>query len=288
MHGIAPPLVTPFTADGDLDEDALRQLVGWLEDRGVHFLVPCGSTSEAELMTLEERRRVVEVVADEAAVPVLAGAGHPGYRETMAAIEAAAEVDTDGVMVVTPFYYNHDQATLAAYYGDLADESPLAVYLYSVPVFTDVILEPETVGALAHHPNIHGMKDSLGDLGAFIRTAGRTDRHDFDLFTGSTNLLAAGLHAGGAGAILALANLVPGAAAEVHERHAAECDWAHERASDLVELNTAVVVEHGIPGLKWAMRERGAPAGYPRRPFAAPDGAATRELGSSLEDLGLD
>lgn len=282
MHGVAAPIVTPFTETGDIDEAAIRNLVGWLEDREVDFHVPCGSTSEAELMTVAERRRVTEIVVEEAGRPVLAGAGHPGYRETIEQIEGATKAGVDGVMIVTPFYYPHSQDTLAAYYLKVADTADVPIYLYSVPVFTDVILEPETVATLADHPNIVGMKDSRGDLGAFIRTADLTADADFDLLTGSANLLSTAREHGGTGAILALANLAPEAATAGFK---APTD--QEDMGAIVELNRAITTRFGIPGLKWAMRARGAPAGYPRRPFQAPTDQAKEELGSLLERANL-
>ena len=279
MNGVAAPIVTPFTESGDIDEEALRNLVGWLEDREVDFHVPCGSTSEAELMTLEERRSVTEIVVEEASLPVLAGAGHPGYRETIEQIEGATTAGAECVMIVTPFYYPHSQEALAEYYREVADAASVPVYLYSVPPFTDVILEPETVGQLADHPNIAGMKDSLGDLGAFIRTAQQTSDADFDLLTGSANLLKAARDHGGTGAILALANLAPEEAKEGFE---ASDESDRVDMGTLVELNRAITSSFGIPGLKWAMRERGAPSGYPRRPFRAPSEHAKSELSSLL------
>jgi dihydrodipicolinate synthase/N-acetylneuraminate lyase len=213
MDGIGPPLVTPFDRDGGLDEASLRELVGWVEDRGVDFLVPCGSNSEAELMSSDERARVVEVVVEEASVPVLAGTGHPGLRETLDQTERAAEAGADAALVVTPFYYGHDEADLEAYYESVADGAELPVYLYSVPAYTGVALDPATVGRLADHRNVAGMKDSSGDLERFVRERRATDGSagtppddaeagsaaggdpeaatDFDLFVGSGGILAA-------------------------------------------------------------------------------------------------
>jgi 4-hydroxy-tetrahydrodipicolinate synthase len=71
MNGVAAPIVTPFTEDGDVDDPALEALVGWLEDRGIDFLVPCGSTSESELLTADERARVIETVVDALVEPPL-------------------------------------------------------------------------------------------------------------------------------------------------------------------------------------------------------------------------
>ncbi|MFW5919262.1 MAG: dihydrodipicolinate synthase family protein [archaeon] len=285
MEGVGPPLVTPFTEDGDIDESALRDLVGWVEDRGVDFLVPCGSNSEAELMTAEERARVVEIVVEAASVPVLAGTGNPGLRETLAATDAAAEAGADAALVVTPFYYDHDQETFAAYYREVADAASIPIYLYSVPAYTGVRLQPETVEELARHPNVAGMKDSSGDVGSFVRIVRRTADEDFDPMVGSGSVLAQALEAGATGGVLALANIAPEGASDVYETHVDDPGRARKTNADLVELNTAITATYGIPGLKWAMRERGAPAGHVRSPHRPVGPDAREQLGSLLEDL---
>ena len=284
MHGIAPPLVTPFDEDGDLDEDRLTHLIDWLIDRDVDFLVPCGSNSEAELMSVEERARVVEIVVERAPddVPVLAGTGHPGLRETLHQTELAAKAGADGALVVTPFYFGHDQETLAAYYRRVADESSIPIYLYSVPQLTHVTLEPDAVGELATHPNVVGMKDSSGNIEAFQRER-RLVGEDFELFVGNGGVFAHALAAGADGAVLALANIAPERTAEVYRLHrAGEGEAARELASELVELNRAVTARFGVPGLKSAMRARGAPAGYARAPHRPVDEKTAAELESLL------
>ncbi|UIO99644.1 dihydrodipicolinate synthase family protein [Halobaculum sp. CBA1158] len=287
MQGTGPPLVTPFDADGDLDESALRDLVEWVEARGVDFLVPCGSNSEAELMTADERTRVVEVVAEAASVPVLAGTGSPGKRETLAATEAAADAGADAALVVTPFYYDHDQETLAAYYREVADESPIPVYLYSVPPYTDASLDPETVGDLAQHSNVAGMKDSSGDISAFQRIRERTADADFDLMVGAGGVFGQALAAGGSGGVLALANIAPEGASAIYDAHAAgDAERARELTAALADLNHAVTAEYGIPGLKYAMRERGAPAGNARSPHRPPESDAEAALDERLAAVG--
>jgi len=285
MHGVGPPLVTPFEENGDVNHERLRELVAWVENRGVDFFVPCGSNSEAELMTAAERERVIETVVDEASVPVLAGTGSPGLRETRRATAAAAEAGADAALVVTPFYYEHDQTALAAYYQELADTATVPVYLYSVPAYTGVGLTPETVADLADHPAIAGMKDSSGDIGEFVRTHNRVD-DDFSHMIGSGAVLAQALDAGASGGVLALANVAPEEASAVFEAHGAgERDRARELNADLVELNRAVTAAYGVPGLKWAMRERGAPAGYPRSPHREPDAEAREQLASLVAGL---
>jgi dihydrodipicolinate synthase/N-acetylneuraminate lyase len=267
-------MATPFAADGSVDEDALRELVGWLEARGVDFLVPCGSNSEAELMTAGERARVVETTVEAASVPVLAGTGSPGFEETRRATADAAAAGADAALVVTPFYYEHDRDALAAYYRDLADAVDVPIYLYQVPAYTDVRLDPDTVATLADHPNVGGMKDSTGDLAGFARLRRRTADADggFDLLVGSAGVLAHALSAGADGGVCALANVAPAACVDVVERHADDPADAAAANADLVELNHAVTAGHGVPGLKAAMRARGAPAGRVRRPHRPLDG----------------
>jgi Dihydrodipicolinate synthase/N-acetylneuraminate lyase len=285
MDGVGPPLVTPFTQEGDLDEPALRELVGWVEQRGVDFHVPCGSNSEAELMTSTERTRVIEIVVEEASVPVLAGTGSPGLRETLEATEAAAAVGADAALVVTPFYFNHDQSTLETYYRAVADAAPLPVYLYSVPGYTDVRLQPETVEKLATHDNIVGMKDSSGDVAEFIRLANRTENADFQPVVGSGSVLAQALDAGGSGGVLALANIAPAVCSEIFQLHQEDPEAARELNAGFVELNRAITATYGIAGLKWAMRARGAPAGHVRSPHQPIDEPAKSALESLIADL---
>lgn len=266
MHGTGVPLATPFDDAGEVDESRLREVASWVVDRGVDFVVPAGSNSESELMTPDERARVVETVADEVSVPVLAGTGHPGLVETLEGTRRAAEAGADAALVVTPFYFEHSQADLAAYYREVADGSPLPVYLYDVPKMTGTRLKPGTVAGLADHDNVVGIKDSGGDLVTFQRTR-RMTGPDFGTFVGSGGLYAPALDAGADGGIMALANVVPDLASEVYDRYReGDVAGARELCAGLVDLNRAITAEHGVPGVKAAMRHRGAPAGQPRSP----------------------
>ncbi|MBB6647059.1 dihydrodipicolinate synthase family protein [Halobellus ruber] len=282
MDGAAAPLVTPFTGDGDVDERTLSDLVGWLEDRGIDFLVPCGSTGEAELLTAAERTRVIETVADAASVPILAGTGSPGVRETRAATASAAEAGADAALVVTPFYYPHDQSALADYYRDLADAASIPIYLYSVPAFTDVRLDPGTAAALADHPNVAGMKDSAGDVASFVRLVRGTADADFDPLVGSGGVFAQALAAGATGGVLALSNVVPEVTVAIYDAASSDPERARQLNAAVTELNHAITAEFGIPGLKYAMRQRGAPAGCARSPHRPPDADARARLDSLI------
>lgn len=284
MDGTGVPIVTPFDDDGRIAVERLRDIVSWLVDAGIDFVVPCGSNGEAGLMSLEERARVIETVVAESSVPVVAGTGHPGFTETRRQTELAAEAGADAALVVTPYYYQHDQTTIESYYRRVADESDIPVYLYSVPGKTGVKLAPRTVDALSAHENIHGMKDSSGDLVTFQQAQQRTD-DDFDLFIGNGSLYAQGLDVGAAGGILALANVVPDLATEVYQRHrAGNADSARALNGDLVDLNQAITARYGVPGVKAAMRVRDVSAGTVRSPLVPLDDSASDEIERLVTD----
>jgi len=287
MEGPGVPLVTPFNEDGSINESKLRTAASWVVKQGVKFVVPCGSNGEAELMTFEERARVTGIVSDEVSVPVLAGTGHPGPVETRKQTARAAAAGVAGALVVTPFYFGHNQDAFERYYAQLADESELPIYLYSVPKMTGARLEPETVGALAGHENIHGLKDSAGDMIAFQRER-ELSGDDFDLFIGSGSLFAQGLDAGAEGGVMALANVVPDLTAELYTLHRdGDTAAARDLGADLVELNQAVTARYGVAGVKAAMRHRDVPAGRVRAPHSPAADQTVREV-EALVDEALD
>lgn len=283
MHGTGVPLVTPFDDSGAVDHDRLRSLVVWLEDAGVDFLVPCGSSGEAPLLTTDERIRVVETVAAATDLPVLAGTGREGDEPTLETTERAAAAGADAALVVTPSYYDVDDEALATYYRDLAADSPIPIYLYSVPKFTGHTLAPETVASLAGHENIAGIKDSSASLESLQRIVDRTVDDSFDVLVGSGSVYAAGLAAGADGGVLALSNVVPARASEIYRLHDRdEGDAARALNAELVELNHAVTTRYGVPGIKAALTEREQPAGLPRRPLEPLEEPARQELASIL------
>ncbi|TYL38227.1 dihydrodipicolinate synthase family protein [Natronococcus pandeyae] len=282
MHGTGVPIVTPFS-DGAIDHERLTSLVEWLEAAGVDFLVPCGSTGEAPLLTIDERVEVIETVAEATDLPVLAGTGQEGLEPTLETTERAAAAGADAALVITPSYYGSDDAELAAYYRDVADASPIPIYLYSVPKFTDHALSPRTVGALAGHENIAGIKDSSGSLGSIQRIVDHTDEESFSVLVGSGSTYAAGLAAGADGGVLAVANVVPEAASEVFRLHReGRTDEARDRNAAFVELNHAVTARFGVPGVKAALELRDQPAGRLRRPLRPLEADDETELESIL------
>ncbi|MCH2453249.1 MAG: dihydrodipicolinate synthase family protein [Halobacteriales archaeon] len=288
MEGTGVPLVTPFDERGDIDESKLAELVGWVEEKGVDFIVPCGSNSEAELMTAEERARVVEIVVESASVPILAGTGHPGLRESTIQTELAASAGADAALIVTPFYFSHSQEDMVIYYKKLAELISIPVYLYSVPKFTHVSLEPDTIARLSDEENIKGMKDSSGNSDLFQQEVEVTKEKEFDMLVGAGGIYAQALEMGATGGVLALANIAPEKCSEIYQLYKkGDSENAKILNDELVELNQGVTGTYGISGLKAAMEMRGAPAGFSRSPHRGVGGAEKEGLKNLLDGAGV-
>src|ERR687891_1034960 len=164
--GVGTALITPFTRNGAVDETGVKRLAKRQVDAGVHFLVPCGTTGESPTLSLEEKRRVVELIAEEVngKVPILAGAG--GY-DTKEVIHAASEMEkagATGLLSVTPYYNKPTQEGLYQHYKAIAESTSLPIVLYSVQGRTGVNIEPATVARLAGVKNIAGVKEASGNV----------------------------------------------------------------------------------------------------------------------------
>src|SRR5205085_7398753 len=145
--GAGTALVTPFKADGSLDEAAVSRLARRQIDLGIHFLVPCGTTGEVPTLTDAEQIRVVELVVAEAAgrVPVLAGAGGYNTREVIDAARRMRAAGADGILSVTPYYNKPTPEGLFQHYSAIADAVDLPIVIYNVPSRTGCNVDPATL-----------------------------------------------------------------------------------------------------------------------------------------------
>ena len=150
LQGIFTPNIVPLDARCEINEAELRRYTDWLIERGVHGLYPNGSTGEFTRFTPDERRRIIAIMADQAAgrVPILAGAAEANTRETIAACEYYHSLGVRAVAIVSPFYYKLSPAAVYAYFKEIADHSPIDITLYNIPMFASPIDVP-TVQRLA-------------------------------------------------------------------------------------------------------------------------------------------
>jgi len=168
LHGIFPPITTPFYPDGNVYYKKLEANVERYSKTPVAGIVALGSTGEAIYLSDQERRDVLKSTREAAAANkvLIAGTGSESAIDTLKLTDYAAELGYDAVLVRTPFYYKKQMqpANILAFYRAVADRSPLPVMIYSVPPFTGYDMPAELVIELAGHPNIIGIKESSANV----------------------------------------------------------------------------------------------------------------------------
>jgi len=180
LHGIFPPITTPFYPDGNVYFKKLESNVERYSRTPCAGIVVLGSTGEAILLSDQERRDVLKS-ARQAVAPnkvLIAGTGIESAIETLHLTEYAAELGYDVAMVRTPHYYKKQMqpANILAFYRTVADRSPLPVIIYNFPQATGYDIPAELVIELADHPNVIGIKESSGDVEK-VRKMVRGTRH---------------------------------------------------------------------------------------------------------------
>ena len=253
ITGSLPALVTPFT-NGQVDRDALKKLVNWHVEQGSHGLVPVGTTGESPTLTHSEHDDVVKIVVEAAAgrIPVVAGAGSNNTIETVRLVKAAQAAGADAALVVSPYYNKPTQAGLIAHFTAAAD-CGLPIVLYNIPGRSVVDITPATMGELAKHPMIIGVKDATGDLARVPRTR-MTCGTDFVQVSGE-DATALGFNAhGGVGCISVTANVAPALCAEFQNATlAGDYTKALLLLDRLMPLHEAIFTEPGLVGVKYGM-----------------------------------
>lgn len=168
LHGILPPITTPFYPDGNVYFKKLEHNVERYSRTPVAGIVVLGSTGEAVMLSDEERRDVLKCARGTAAPNkvLVAGTGIESAIQTLRLTEYAAELGYDVAMVRTPHYYKKQMApeNMLAFYRTVADRSPLPVMIYNFPQATGYDIPAAVVIQLAEHPNLIGIKESSGDV----------------------------------------------------------------------------------------------------------------------------
>lgn len=273
FQGVAPPVATPFRGE-ELAEDWLAENLVRYSATGLSGIVVLGSNGEAVHLSRKEKLKVVEVARQSVAqnIWLMVGAGEATTRATVDLARQAGRLGADAVLVAPPFYYKESMKpqVLEEHYKRVAEESPIPVFLYNVPQFTGMNMEPSLVAALAEHPNIKGIKDSSGNISQLTEIL-RCSPEGFRVFVGSALVFLAALSVGAHGGILAAANVLPEAFVELRERFLkGELEEARRLQWSLMAISRAVTGGYGIGGLKAAMDLAGYKGGEPRLPLKRP------------------
>lgn len=280
FRGIIPALVTPFTADQQLDEQALRNLIENLLNAGVHGLFVLGTNGEFFTLSESEKLKIARITVEAAAgrVPVVVGTGAFATHEVIEMNKKMIDVGADALSIITPYFNAISQSELIKHYTAIADAAELPLMMYNIPAKTGMSIGIGAVATLSQHPQIKGIKDSAGNFDALVQMMQyRSD--DFAVFAGTDSLIYWNLLAGGDGAIAATANAVPEVVMSIwnnfqsgnHEA-ARAAQEALRPLRDAFALGTMPVV------LKTATQLLNVPVGPCRAPVQPLDAAALEKL----------
>ena len=290
LHGIYPPIATPFDSNGDIWKVKLQHNIGKWNLTGLGGYVVCGSTGESVMLSTDEKIHLWQWAAEFASPDklLIAGTGVESVRETVDLTNRAAAIGYRAAMVRTPHYYKSlidNAAAQMLYFRAVADQAKIPLIIYNWPQATGVDIPAEAVAALSEHPNIIAIKESNGNLEKVLRMI-REVKKGFQVLVGSAPTLAPSLAVGAVGAVLAFANAAPYATISIWEAHRtrepqAALDWQNR----IGHAAALVTTKYGVPGLKYAMDLAGYYGGPPRLPLTVPGPAAKREIEDAFADL---
>ncbi|MER5552416.1 dihydrodipicolinate synthase family protein [Streptomyces sp. NPDC002793] len=299
--GVIPPVVTPLTADGELDRASLERVVGHLLDGGVSGLFALGSSGETAYLTPSQQDEVIKVITATAAgrVPVLVGAIETTTNRAIERARAAAALGADAVVATAPFYTRTHATEIDRHFRDIAAAVELPLLAYDVPVCVHSKLDPELLLPLAAVGVLAGVKDSSGDDGSFRRLAlGARDLPGFAVLTGHELVVDAMMLSGAHGSVPGLGNVDPHGYVRLHEA-AVRGDWATAKAEQdrLVALfdivgaaapGTASATAAGLGAFKTALMLRGIIAtNVMSPPMRRLDAEETHVIAAYLDRAGL-
>ena len=289
FQGCGTAMVTPFQADGSLDETALRKLVSRQIDAGIHFLVPCGTTGESPTLTHAEHLRVVEITVEEAAgeIPVLAGCGGYNTAELVCLAKQLESLGADGLLSVTPYYNKPTPEGLYRHYEAIAAATKLPIILYSVSSRTARNITPAELVRLAEIPTVVGLKEASGLIGQMAQICQQAPS-DFAVLSGDDSVTLPLMSLGGVGIISVVGNQIPGEMAQLCNLALAG-DFAgalavHRKYHALMEVNFCET----SPGpVKYAMARMGLCQEVYRLPMVPIAAESKAKVDKALSAVGL-
>jgi 4-hydroxy-tetrahydrodipicolinate synthase len=289
FKGSIVAIVTPFTKNGDIDEEGLRELVEFQIENGTDGIVPCGTTGEASTLDYEEHDRVIEIVVQQAGkrVPVIAGTGSNSTKEAIEITEHAKGVGADGALLVTPYYNKPTQEGLYRHYKTIAESVALPQVLYNVPGRTSVNMLPETVARLAEIPNIVGIKEASGSLQQASEVLSLCG-DKIEVLSGDDFITFPMMACGASGVISVTANIMPREiAAMIDAFNAGDMEEARRLHLMLLKINNAMFIETNPTPVKTALGLMGKCDAEVRLPLAPMSEANLARLAGIMKEYKL-
>ena len=290
FKGLGIALITPFKEDGSVDYDALKRLVQYQLDNGADFFCILATTGETPTLTLDEKKRIKDLVVDivQARVPILMGCG--GFN-TAAVVEELKTGDfkgIDGILSVCPYYNKPSQEGLYQHFKKIAEASPLPVVLYNVPGRTGINLRPQTTIRLANDcPNIVAIKEASGSLEQVDEII-KGKPADFDVLSGDDALTFSMVASGAVGVISVIGNALPKEFSRmIRYEFRGEYGPARRLHHRFTELYSLLFVDGSPAGVKALLSEMGMIENELRLPLVPTKVTTKQKMAQILKELQL-
>ncbi len=218
FEGAFTAIVTPMKS-GEVDYESFKKLIEFQIEKGIHGLVPCGTTGESATLTHKEHKEVIEFVIKtvKGRVKVIAGSGSNSTQEALELTKFTKKAGADGALVITPYYNKPTQEGLYRHFKLIAEEVDIPIVVYNVPGRTGVNLLPDTLARLKDISNITAVKEASGNVEQMEQIIDLVEGK-IDLLSGDDSLYFPILAIGGKGLISVASNIIPGDVAEVYNQ----------------------------------------------------------------------
>ncbi|WP_458454665.1 4-hydroxy-tetrahydrodipicolinate synthase [Methanobrevibacter sp.] len=294
FEGTYVAMVTPFTKDGEIDEEGFRSNINYLIEKGVNGLVGAGTTGESATLNHEEHHKVIEILVDEVdgRVETVAGTGSNSTSEALSLTQHAYDAGADSALLITPYYNKPQPQGLINHYGSIAEKVDLPLIAYNVPSRTGLNMDVDTIVELAKIDGIDAVKEASGsvdkvsDIYKALSHEGLEDK--FSILSGEDSLTLPLMAVGATGVISASANIdtrrmVLMVDSILNDDYARAMELHYE----MVELIRVLFIESNPVPVKTAMNIMGLPSGPLRAPLAPLSEKNVEILKKALKDSEL-
>ncbi len=291
LIGMIAAVPTPFYEDESINFDAFKQVLEYIIKNGMHCLLIGGSTGEYSLMSMEERKSLIEAACkiNGGRVKIIAGCGCHRTADTIEMVQFAESVGADFGLILPPYYMQTTRQGIIDYYNNVADSvKDLGVVIYHYPAATAVSLDPELIMEISKHKNIIGIKntDEMDHTAKLIEMA--RGRDDFSIINGYENLTLGTLALGGDGLMGIIESLVPKQMIDIYNAmQANDVDRAREINNSVAVLYNMMEEEPCPAPLKAAFEIMGIAVGKPRKPLTPASEDMKKRLHTELKKIGI-
>jgi dihydrodipicolinate synthase/N-acetylneuraminate lyase len=289
LTGVVPPMVTPFLRDGRVDEYNLTKLVHFLSEH-VHGLFICGSYGNGPLMNVEEKKRVVDVVAKNipASVQLVVHVGATNVRDAVELARYAEQAGAEKVSSVVPYYFHHTKESIALYFERLVKAVKIPVYAYNNPKFTGVAMDVPLLQELANL-GVAGIKDSSFDIMVLANFLRKIKNPDFDVVLGTEAMFLYAATLGVRAFIPGLGNAFPEICVDLYDAatklEIPRAQTLQTRVNELREI--MYLAKSTVVAVYALLKIRGVCEAFPREPFVALGDREVAEMRQQLLKAGF-